>query len=381
MNNRALVYPLRLEEVTAYIRKAGWRKLDHPNDRILVFLGPIHDDSQNEIKLVLPNGNEFPDAPDKIQSAVQLLSAVENLPEWEIVQKIKNRGVDILRQRIINSTPISSLPLESIPYILRALRDLIFYSACMEQDPQSFFDKGRKIGTEFTKKCRFGHTFFGSFGLSIEMPIPPNIQQVSVCDKEQIPLERRIMERIARGLQFAVRSVNEGDVGILTTSYHQGFNANLYEVMIQLSECLADFTLAYSMTWSTEYRVSEDVRSFSNIQIDPIHYRPFFESAAKTLRTARESVETEVMGNIIQLHAELEDDLSLYDVKDRQITLIWEMEKGRKIQLHVSLTADEYRLACDAHRDGRQVIVKGKPEKQGKLWILTSPSGFQVKVD
>jgi hypothetical protein len=42
------------------------------------------------------------------------------------------------------------------------------------KDRSHDYTKGRKIGKEYTHKCRFGHTFQGSFGLTIEMPLPPS---------------------------------------------------------------------------------------------------------------------------------------------------------------------------------------------------------------
>jgi hypothetical protein len=37
-----------------------------------------------------------------------------------------------------------------------------------------------------------------------------------------------------------------------------------------------------------------------------------------------------------------------------------------------------YRVACDAHRDGQAVRVRGSLEKEGKFWVLRAPKGFTV---
>ena len=372
---------LHLEDVTAYIRKSGWIKQDHPNANLLVFTGPQKDDSGNEIKLVLPNGNDFSDSEKKISTAVHLLSELEKLSIAEIIQKIKNRGVDILRQRIFNNTRLSNLPLELAPSIIQRLRDLVYHAACSEEDPQPYFDKGRKIGKVYTQKCRFGHTFHGSFGLSIEMPIPPNSTPSFPNEAEAVPLERRIMERIIRGLQISANAVHEGNVDIITNGFDKGFNANLCEVMTQLTESLEEFNIEYSMLWSSEFSVEQDIRAFSNITIEPSVYRPFFESAAKSLRAARESIETEIFGKITHLQALSIDDNEEDGLKTdaRQIVIYWEMENGRKTNIRVSLNPEDYRSACDAHKDSKAVSIKGKPEKHGKFWILTSPSGFKIQ--
>lgn len=369
---------VRLEELTAYIRKSGWSKIEHPNQNLLVYTGNQKDDFGSEIKLVLPNGNDFKDSIEKINSVIQVVSALEKIPVPDLVQKIKNRNVDILRQRIFNNTSMTSLPLETAPFVIKSLRNLVYHSACAEESPLPYFDNWKKIGKEYTQKCRFGHTFQGSFGMSIEMPIPPNTNQSLSPELEQIPLERRIMERITRGLQLSVQAVNEGNVEILTKSYTNGFNANLCEVMIQLTKYLEDFNIEYSMLWSPEFPSSNVFDSNTTLKIEPIKFRPYYESAAKYLRASQESIQSTVIGKITNLHAESIDDDLEKKIDDRQITICWEKDKGKNTNIKVSLNPEDYRIACDAHKDSKRISIQGKPEKNGKFLILTSPSGFKI---
>ena len=51
---------------------------------------------------------------------------------------------------------------------------------------------------------------------------------------------------------------------------------------------------------------------------------------------------------------------------------------GRQQHARVHLGAEEYRKACDAHRDGRRVRVWGRLEREGKQWRLMSPRDFRV---
>jgi hypothetical protein len=113
--------------------------------------------------------------------------------------------------------------------------------------------------------------------------------------------------------------------------------------------------------------------------INPGVFRPYFESAAKSLREVKESDHAEVVGPIVQLRAERDDEEEQYD--GRQITVRWDIGNGRIVKIRVALSPIDYRAACDAHRDTRRVMVTGRPEKQGKFWVLTSPSGFKVLPD
>jgi len=39
---------------------------------------------------------------------------------------------------------------------------------------------------------------------------------------------------------------------------------------------------------------------------------------------------------------------------------------------------DQYRRACDAHRDEKRISIQGTPEKKKRFLYLTSPKDFKV---
>ncbi len=366
-----------VEDITALIRHLGWKKIDHPNPNLLVYENGT-DDNGRPIKLVLPNGNDFSDAAEKIASAIDLIAWRRGSSVEEILQLARNRGTDIFRQRLIGNTKISGLPLELAVRVIGHLRELVYYSACAEEDPQPFFEKGRKVGKDYTERCRFGHTFAGSFGLSIEMPIPPSSQPNLIQPDPDAPLERRIMYRIMRGLITASKGVREGDVAILTDDYATGFNANLCETMAGLTKSLEGLKSEYSMLWSPEFQIAEDLQHAQPVMVDPDEFRLYFESAAKTLRKVKESQEAEITGTIIQLRADLEDEGGENLFHGRKITIKWEPGTGHNINIRAALSAEDYKIACDAHKESKRVQITGIPEKLGKTWDLTSPRNFRV---
>ncbi len=101
-------------------------------------------------------------------------------------------------------------------------------------------------------------------------------------------------------------------------------------------------------------------------------------SSAKSLRKAKESQETDIIGSIIQLRADLDEDGEETLFQGRKITIKWDIGTGRSINIRAALSADDYKLACDAHKDNRRVQITGIPEKLGKSWDLTSPKHFRV---
>lgn len=148
--------------------------------------------------------------------------------------------------------------------------------------------------------------------------------------------------------------------------------------MHSLHECQIEF----AFTWSPEYLISQDLANISAIRLVPASVIPFLESAAKFLRRSSESQDTIVTGKIIQLRGSEEineegDDLSASNGHG-MIIIEWETEKGRPCLIRAVLSQEDYRLACDVHRDNQVISIKGKPEKPGKYLILTAPSDFRV---
>jgi hypothetical protein len=370
----------RLDLIKRFLRARGWERVEQLNDNLLLYQGPL-DDTKTAVSIALPATANAIDNKQMIDKALNLLAAIEDKSILEVTEEIANLGSDFLRPKIISPTNAPSLPLTEIKSTIDNLTNLIKYSACLEEDKQPYFSKSKRIGRTMAEKCRFGQTFIGSFGMSIEMPIPPP----SSDNSKQVPFERRLMERIARGLMTIRKAVKEADPKMLINDLQRGFNANLYESMQKLIEVVPNGQMEFSFSWSVEYPLAEDLKSASKMRFSAIEITPFLESAAKTLRTCSESEEIIIQGRIIQLQADspLADDDSeesenLANEDSRLIVVNWENEKGKFTSIRIPLTIEQYRCACDAHRDEKKISIQGTPERKKRFLYLTSPKDFRV---
>lgn len=369
----------RLDLIKRYLRNNHWTRIESKNSKLLIYQGPL-DDHGIPIKIALPSSGEFEDTKQIVHQIIELLACLQNKTTSEIIEEIINFGCDFLRQRIITPTNSSSLPLNELNHLIHGLTNIIKYSARMEEDSQPFFARSTGKGKAISDKCRFGQTFIGSFGLSIEMPIPPSPEEKS----KQIPFERRVMERTARGFHIVKKALQEADVSILINGYKDGFNANQYEILKKSLEAIPNYHLELDFSWSTEYPPSSDLLHLSPIRFASSDALPFLETAGKSLRKLSESEPVTVEGKIIQLQAkgplddEDSDDSIINDGDSPQIVIDWQMKQGKSIAIRVVLSPDEYRKACNAHRDEKMVSVHGTPEKGKKFLYLTSPTEFNV---
>ena len=51
---------------------------------------------------------------------------------------------------------------------------------------------------------------------------------------------------------------------------------------------------------------------------------------------------------------------------------------GAPTRVQVVLNSDDYKKACDAHRDGHAVAVTGLLQREAKLYHLLTPQNFSV---
>lgn len=374
-------------EVARFLHNDGWTKIGNPNPRLLVFRSPdtTKDDFGKSIILTIPSRPGFVDESQHVSVVLELLSEIKQTTMERMIFLIKNQSSDIFDQRIFGVEDIQGISMGIIPNIMKCLKDLIYYSACATEDASPFIIGSRKIGKEYSDKCRFIQTFPGSFGMRLEMPLPLNFNSPLPIettddsnDKNEFiePFERKVMKRIYNGLNLAVKGLNEGDISIITNNYKSGFNANLCDAMANLIELLPDYTFGYNFAWSNEYSIDSQYVQPEEIRIPSKQYNELFASAAKSLRSSYESRNITVSGEIIGLHSEMVDD-ELIQSNNQFITIAWK-QRHKTMKVRVPLNKDDYRKACDAHRDGKMVCIKGILQKSGKQFILYNSSDFSI---
>lgn len=104
------------------------------------------------------------------------------------------------------------------------------------------------------------------------------------------------------------------------------------------------------------------------------------KSATADLQKVDEPEEDKtIIGRITQLKSKVPPVETIeFAGATRTIVINWEIEKRIPINIHIQLPLDQYRQACDAHKNGRKIRVIGKPEKHGKFWYLVEHHSFIV---
>lgn len=366
---------ITIQDVARYLSLKGWkRNQDFPNKNLLLFENHSFGEP---IQAVLPAKTEYRDFTIRLAELINTLSEIEEQTVYSIIQEIRHPNVDRIQLRVVsNFSSEGSLPLAYAATLTQAMKELVVGAACAEENPQPFYKRATKTAINHANICRFGQTKVGSFVVIIESPVPIPSQKTLFPDLDAIPFNRRVINRIQFGVAQIEKAVFDGDMNVLTENYKEGLNANMAEAILSLKEPNQDAILEYRVEWSPFVPKRENVPSIVTIEKNGFN---FLESAARILRGSNESVVQEINGKVTRLAADDVEDDENDELENNRFVVIRAGENGNYRNIHLSLNAEAYKLACDAHRDSRSVMVNGTLERIGKRWVLMAPNQFHVE--
>ena len=377
MASSSVAAGIRVEDLTAYLGSSGWvRRKDYPRTDVVVFEGP-RDDAGRPINCVFPASTHARAFQADVERVLRSVALLEEREPGEIAREVLRPEMDRLRVRLVSEAAASgSVPLTAATEVVTSLKDLMVAGACSESQPKPFYAKATKASVDFARTCRFGQTESGSFVLNIEAPVSPVFPQAGVG----APFARRVMNRIMRGLGRVHQAVMEGrpDALLLDAGYRDGLNANMFEALLPLRSTAEDLRIEVRATFSRLAPADPLVPRLVEIEARSFDY---MDGAARALRNSEESKPRDLQGLIVKLADEPdeqdEEDAPLPSDVDRLVTLRF-IDNGRRQHARFQLDPDDYRAACDAHRDHRRVLVSGTLERVGKQWRLLDVTRFEV---
>ena len=387
--NDKIVRDLRVNDLKNYLNVTGWiYKKSHKN-KINIFEG-AEDINGEPIEIALPLDDRAHDASAYKASAINLLCALtDQTPEY-IVQRINLYDRDLLSVRNIESDD-ESISLHLASKQVTQIKRLVTYSACSEIRPRPHFYAVSDSANKATRQFRFGHTFSGSFGFKVEsivgdqkqlnLSVSSNVQSLGVLQDTNdfiiLPIERRIIERIVRGLNSIQQSIIINDPFLMVRQYHEGLNSNMCRAILEMSQ--RRFPIEYKILWSPKIPPSQDVRNFNGIIIDENEFS-YLEEALTELRKC-EPEETTIIGKVTALISR-DDPLRSSEDSPRLVTIRWSNRQGgRIVDVGVILNKNDYVKASEAHFQWKNVSISGSILRMGNAWQLSNPHDFQILSD
>lgn len=388
ITDQVLIQEVLPRNLISYLGLIGWTRSEKTNRRWLIFTGQS-DINKHPIEIVLPRNFDSSDINVYLTSAIGTLSAVSRESTTTLIKRIKYYDRDVLNVRNLEVDNSASITLQLAADQVLQLKQLVSFAASSEYNPKPHFDKTLAIGTHMVAHYRFGHTFAGSFGFSIESPVTGSpLVYTSVTHHRlseefgedekisELPLERRVMERIVRGLILTERATSDDNVSVLVDEYTTGFNSKMCDAIVGMSND-GTMPLEYDVIWSPKLPASDDIRNIGPIRTGAKNYA-FLEEASQRLRKLEPLPQT--ITGIVKALSSKDDPLRVSDA-ERAVIIEWRDRPGhpgRNRQLIVRLNAEDYVAAHEAHLRWYTVKVSGIIVPTSKTWHLADAHDFQV---
>jgi len=370
----SLAASAQVEDVVDFFRALGWSISEHRNQRVFVLRRS--DDTFPRVEFVIPREHAAADFTKRLIESASVLGELLNQSPETVLHRILEVRADVVRARVSSAVvDRNSLPLDTALRIVESLKDLVAYSATGETTPLPFFTRPSPRGVRHANRCRFGHTFEGSFGFTIESPLAPMVQEALLAESAPPPFERRVVERVYRGLVRVEQAVEERSLEPLLRGYEVGLNANMCDALLAMRERVPDLSVEYGVDWSPKVPESLILSQPPRVRIGP-EADEYVQGAAKELRAAEPPRDLTIEGRVVLLKS---DSAPWEDEADDPHTIViaWLDANGKPVKTRLVLHPTEYLLACDAHKGGKTVSVRGTLERRGRYTRLANPTDFR----
>jgi hypothetical protein len=366
---------LRPLEVVAYLRASGWNKVAEKADQASTWLKTK---DKEEYEVVAPLTDAFRDFALRMSDVLQVLEAVENRSQLEILHDLLVTSADVIRLRIAENTVTDgSVPIEEGAQFFQESKNLLLAAACAAASPKAYYPTRKPAqAMDYLRKVRLGQTEPGSYVLTIISRVPPSLSagDGKLFDVEE-PFERKVTQTLATALAAARASAataaETGQVKSFLDSVPKGVSANLCDALAAMGGTTSGTrSLQVGFTWSRTRPLAPDLHIPEGVSFSPDTF-PVIEEAAAHLEESSPRDEFELRGPVVKLQRPDGAQTGLVTV-DAYVD-----EQPRKVT--VELGDPDYTKAIDAHKHVRIITCSGTLIREGKAYRLVHPVNFTTE--
>jgi len=370
--NSAL-YALPAENISFYLRLSGWNLVSQ-NNRCYVFEG-FEDVDGNPFEIVLPVNKDAPDYPVYVEHTVRILSALSDKSPNSVANEMIHFDRDMLTIEV-ESRSVDNAAMQMLP-----IKRLIGHSANMERSLKPYFNQYYLEARKMLKHFEIHQTCNDNVSYHVESQVGEiePYQTLLFDDKEdpgqRLPLQRRVMERIATGLIDLQNATADRNPQALISGYADGFNANMCNAILEISKH-SSRPVQYSVNWSRKVPVSPAVTDFKSILIERPHIE-FLKRACHKLKEQKPNYQR-IEGRVIGLSSSVDPQSDDVDNNERSIVVLRTDRNGPGRKLWINLGKEDYVAAHKAHIDWKTISVGGLAIKRRSGWQLAEPHDFKI---
>ncbi|AZO77482.1 MULTISPECIES: hypothetical protein [unclassified Bosea (in: a-proteobacteria)] len=356
-----------------YLKAHGWvaSKLRSPD--LKIFRREM--EGEGTLEVIVPETVAVAQGERRIRHAVETLAVLEDRPLSEVVSAINGIGYDTIRERLPTDFR-NSITLPVAERVIVRNRRLLSFAAVAEY-ARSDRSGAQSAADAFVERCRFGHTFHGSFGFTIHSPVGGRPEEDFLEAPPPVPAERQVIQRVMRGLSAVADEAPAYQPAVLADPA-VGFDADMLESLAALLEGSRSEELTFEFNLSPEWQPDEDL-SLQTQYVVNARVAELARDIAATLRNASVPSDSRISGYVTKL-ATKENPADLENLKgSREVTVEW-LTGQKALSVRVLLEPSDYRVAWRAHGEHFPIEVEGNIERAGRGFIvrkarLISPRG------
>jgi hypothetical protein len=357
------------QNLRVYALATGWARAGIVGRSFAVFSHP--DDDLDQVLVPL---NVFaPDYGRRIGDAVQVLAEREKRPAQEVLRDLLQADADVLRFRIVSSEASrGTLPLEEAIDLLDGAKQALLAAACSVVAPNRRHHPrlSRAEAQDMLAACRMGQTERGSFTVTVSCPI--QAVEGEAEDSEGAPFVRKATQVLMSSAQRLLSSIDDGDLAAVEQAPEgeAAVTSNFCEALLNMQPPQERSCLAISCAWAPSLPMPSS-RIPGEVHFRQEHF-PALEKIYRRLQPAEEPRPDLFAGYVDTLNGEMGAEGRIQG----EVTLLLLHEEA-PVRARVDLSADDYKVANEAHMAGGVVAVRGILHRGRRAHRLTDVSDFQ----
>lgn len=357
--------------IERYLLLKGWiRDYNFKNKNLMVFNYP-----SLEKKLAISASEQFDDFFVNLDSTLQTISILEQRSIDDIVKEVLAVYFDRMEFRIVSSmSQDGKLPLDYAAECIEGLKELILYSACAEQKVQPICFRATNFAKDYLENFKLAQTDVGSFVINIDIQVvDEHTEQIAPTPDwpTPLPFEHKVVERIYTAMKQVHSAVEQKErlSDVATIAYKTGITANMCDALMKMKPVDGNTQIDATIRYASA--LTQRIGEANRIVIDDHHFYVIDELA----KIYRDKVlcEDVVLSGMVKTLSTRE----MVGATEKTIRL-WTRFDGQYRTISMELSDEDYRIACDAHKDELEVEVTGELDMSNRLWELSKIEHFKI---
>ena len=327
--------------------------------------------------MAIPSSEDYEDFYTIVQNALEMLSKTERRSVVELIKDINTAFIDRLEFRIIsNISEDGKLPIEYASDCLEGLKDLILYAACAEQSAKPICFRATDMAKSYLNKLRLAQTEKGSFILNVDIKVVDEKDEQVIMDDFEVPtpFEHKVIQRIGTAIeQIDLIVKNERQLTeTAETAYESGITANMCDALMKLRPTSDSDKIATTIRYASA--ITKKTGEKQSVDIEAKHFL-VIDELSRIYRDKVCFLDVTLTGIVRALARK--DDIA-GEIKTIKLCTPYE---GNMRTVSMTLSDEQYRIACDAHKEGYEVVVSGELDMSDRLWSMDNITDFRIKIE